>query len=78
MQTVHKFKQIQLNTGCDINSSLSSNHSEFIEKSVTAAIRISMTYHDLCLITGLSRPGKCYFQISGLSRIIIIIIIEFL
>jgi len=53
--------KVQLNTGCDQNSSLSSNQSEIIEKFVTLAIHISTTFQDLGLIPGLSRPGKYDF-----------------
>jgi len=51
--------KVQLNTGCDQNSSLSSNHSEVIKKFVTPTIRISMTFQDLGLVPGLSGSGKC-------------------
>jgi len=52
------FSQIQLNTRCNQNSSLSSNHSEIIKKLVTPAIHISITFQNLGLIPELSRPGK--------------------
>ena len=52
-----KFSQIQLNTRCDQNSSLSSD-SEIIKKLVTPAIHISITFQNLGLVPELSRHGK--------------------
>ena len=59
--SVIRGSQTQLSTGCDQNSSLSSNHSE--RSSQNLSLCISMTLKDRGLIPGLSRPGKCDFSI---------------
>ena len=54
---------MQLNTGCDQYSSLSIQRDH--QKNFTPAICISMTFHDLSLIPGLSRSGKIVTLIPG-------------
>jgi len=65
--------KVQLNIGCDQNSSQSGNHSERSSQNLSHQLFafpwLSVTFQDLGPITGLFRPGKCEFQnFPGLFR----------
>ena len=75
-----RVSQTQLNTGRDQNSSLATDHSERPLKNLchtsyshfhdfSGPRPISRTFQDLGPFPGLSRHGKCDFQITVLSSI---------